>query len=631
MKKVSIFTRLLYLVLAALSFYLLLTSRSGEVYTVWQFMHPIFIPMFFVTTALLVAIILSSEKTEYKLLFIIIHSIISHSFFVIIFPAGNIGFQQSVLGITRRIFDNATPHGWGGMVENIVIRIYNWFGGNNFQSVYSVISARMFSVDVFWSHLLLAPTLWGIFIPTITFMITKTLGGDEKIAALAGLLCSIFPLLIYLGAISVPNSLGFIFFLGSLYFFLKHLTSSESKYTYLMLIFTFASFLSHFLTGFISLSFLLLTFSLKKYETEKAGSPSAAKLLLFSFFILSTSILPFALTYHRIFSPTTTYFTMDKIYEYTTTELLGQFLLGEYLYYPPHVILIYIAGPLIAFIWVIYKLYTTRNQKTSSNNISVHTLFFFLGYLMLCIDYRILKIFMINVPFNEERIWMFRALISVPLVALAINDLPTFFRRTTSKIASFKPHLSFPTSFTNAKKSSKASTRPTLSLFLMMNVLTSVLLAGWITVSVYYAYPHYSPLQTTSYELEAVKYIDETTNKSYVVICDVWISFAGQMIVGDQNPRAYYFSELDPIGVALFTKMKENPSPEVMMEAMNYTNAVVACFIMTKEEDFAFQTRLGETEYNHIIQQAQQNNLQTYKTFSYGGEEKLRIFYHQIT
>jgi len=164
-----------------------------------------------------------------------------------------------------------------------------------------------------------------------------------------------------------------------------------------------------------------------------------------------------------------------------------------------------------------------------------------------------------------------------------------------------------------------------------MNILIPAVLAGWITVSVYYAYPHFSPLQTTSYELEAVKYIDETTNRSYIVICGVWIFYAGQTIAGAQNPRAYYFPERDPVGVPLFTKMKDNPSPDVMIEAMNYTNATVAYFIISKEKEWAFQTRLGETEYNRIIQQAQQNNLQTYKTFSNGGEEKLRTFYHQIT
>jgi len=603
MKKAFIFTRLLYLILAVLSFYLLLTSRSGEVYTVWQFMHPMCIPMFFAATAMLVAIILSSEAIEYKLLFIFVHSTISHSFFAVIFPAGNIGFQQSILGITRCIFNNTAPHGWGGTVENPVIRIYSWFGESNFQSAYSVTFARMFGVDVFWTHLLLAPLLWGIFIPTITFMITKTLGGDDKISALAALLGSAFPLLIYVGAISIPNSLGFMFFLGSLYFFLKYLTSPESKYTRLMLIFTFASFLSHFLTGFISLSFLLLALSLKKYEKEKAASPSAAKLLLILSFILSTSILPFALVYHRIFSPLYASFTMDKIYEYTTTELLGQLLLGEFSYYPPHLILIYIAGPLIALIWIIHKLYTTRQKP---DNTSFYMLFLFLGLLMLFIDYRILKLFMTKVPFNEERIWMFRDVLSVPLVALAINELPTFLRRIAPVRAA---------TFLHVHKR---------GLFLIFNISISALLAGWITTSVYHAYPHYSPLQTTIYELEAIKHIDENTNKTYIVICDQWISYAGQMVVGTYNSRAYYFPENDPAGVVLFIKMKNNPSPEVMKEAMNHTNATVTYFIMTK-------LRLGTEEYNRVVLQAQQNNLQTYRVFHYQGEEKLRIFYYTHT
>ena len=602
MNKAFIFTRLLYLILAVLSFYLLLISRSGEVYTVWQPMHPMFIPVFFAATALLVAIILSSDTIEYQIFFVIIHSIISHSLFAVIFPAGNIGFQQNVLGITRRIFYNTTPHGWGGTVENPVTRVYNWFGGNNFQSAYTVTFARMFDIDVFWTHLLLAPVLWGIFISTITFMITRTLGGDKKISALAALLSSSFPLLIYLGAISVPNSLGFIFFLASLYFLLKYLTSSESKYTRLMLMFTFASFLSHFLTGFISLSFLLIAISLKKYQTEKPASPSSAKLLLISSFILSTSILPFALTYHRIFVPTSTSFTLEKISEYTTTELLGQLLLGEYSYYSPHLILVYIAGPLIAFIWIIHKLYKTRNQKP--DNTSIYMLFLFLGLLMLIIDYRTLRLFMTKVPFNEERIWMFRDLLSVPLVALAINDLPTLLHRIAPRQAA---------TFLHAHKR---------GLFLILNISISALLAGWITTSVYYAYPHYSPLQTTSYELEAIKHIDENTNSSYIVICDQWTSYAGKMIVGVQNPRAYYFADYDPVGVALFIKMRNNASREVMTEAMNYTGATVAYFIITKP-------RIGTETYNNITQQAQQNNLQTYKTFYYQGEEKLTIIYYK--
>ncbi len=59
-----------------------------------------------------------------------------------------------------------------------------------------------------------------------------------------------------------------------------------------------------------------------------------------------------------------------------------------------------------------------------------------------------------------------------------------------------------------------------------------------------------------------------------------------------------------------------------MKEAMTYNNATVAYFVVDKP-------RLRAEEYTRIIQQAEQNNLQTYKTFYYENEEKIRIFYHK--
>jgi len=65
--------------------------------------------------------------------------------------------------------------------------------------------------------------------------------------------------------------------------------------------------------------------------------------------------------------------------------------------------------------------------------------------------------------------------------------------------------------------------------------------------------------------------------------------------------------------------MKNNPENQTMIEAMEINNATTAYFIIEKP-------RLGTQIYNSIIQQAQQNNLQTFKTFYYKGEEKLHIF-----
>ena len=81
----------LYLFLVVLSFYLLVISRSEEVHTVWEVMHPAFIPVFFATTFLLVSIVFSSERAEHKLLLVIIHSILSQSKTPTTSPPHNVG------------------------------------------------------------------------------------------------------------------------------------------------------------------------------------------------------------------------------------------------------------------------------------------------------------------------------------------------------------------------------------------------------------------------------------------------------------------------------------------------------------------------------------------------------------
>ena len=72
----------------------------------------------------------------------------------------------------------------------------------------------------------------------------------------------------------------------------------------------------------------------------------------------------------------------------------------------------------------------------------------------------------------------------------------------------------------------------------------------------------------------------------------------------------------------MFIEMKSNPTNDTMVSAMKHNNATTAYFIIEKP-------RLGEEKYNHIISQAIQNGLQTYRTFDYQGQEKLRIFIYR--
>lgn len=604
MRKFQFIARLLYMFLAGLSFFLLLLSRSGETYTVWHAMHPLFIPTFLFATFLLVTIIFSSERVEFKLVFIIVHSIISHSFFIIIFPAGNLGFQQSVLGITRRSYENLDFHGYQGNFEDVLWRIYNWIRGNNFQSVYSVMFARMFYVDVFWTHLVLIPLLWGTFIPIMAFMITKTLVGNETVSVLSSLLVSVFPTTIFWGAISVPNSLGYVFFLSFMYFCLKYLIHEGKNTPVLMAVFALASFLSHFLTGILSFSLLLLVVSFVKYEKEKVNSPLTAQFLLLISFILSFTLLPLALIYHKIFSRSYTYFSLAKLTALPITDLVWLLILGGYADLPLTLALIYAAGPLLGLAGMLYIL--LKSGKTN-NELRVCTFFLFLGFLMAFLNYRILKFFMVNVPFGKERLWVFRDFMAFPFVAFAIHSVVTKSETNSRHSSSRKTRVLLAMSSNITKLSIKS---------LLLYVLTSILLTGWITASVSSAYPYFGPLQTTSYELEAVKYIHMQTNESYIVIGDVWIRLAGQMFAGIYNTHAFYFPIHDPRGTTLFIDMKTNPSVEIMIDAMKYNNASVAYFIAEKP-------RLGVEEFNRVVSQALENGLEVYKVF---GEGKLYVF-----
>lgn len=595
---------LLYSFMTVLSFYLLFASRSGEVHTVWEVMHPAFIPVFFATTVLLLVVIFSSERVKYKLLLIIIHSILSHVFFVVIFPAGYFGAQQLTLGKTRLVYDNTVFGGislWPEM--NILGQLFTWFKGINFQAALSVILTRMFGVDFFWAHLFFVPLMWGIFVPVVAFLVTRAFCENKNVSVLSSLLVSVFPTFIIWGTYSVKNSLGFIFFFYSIYFMLKYLFATRPKAIFLMTIFSFASLVSHPLTGTMSISLMLLAITYKSYENEKAKNPLSAKISLLLSFLVSSILLPFVLISQRIVYSIYTSFSLDKLYELSPTEIVGELVLGEYVNFSLMGALVFGLAPLLGFIGMIYILKSSTNAGSNKTRRAT-ALFLLMGFLMFLVDHRILRLFMVDLPFEEQRLWVFRDFMAAPFVAFVVSGIVTSLQKTTSKHV--RIHVQVPSALRS------------ITTFAMV-----LLLSGWIIASVYYAYPHYGPLQTTPYELEAAKYIETNTNESYIVISDEWMIYAGGMIVGVHNPHAFYFSITDLEGLTLFNAMKTNASIGTMIEALKINNATVEYFIIE-------EPRLGAEEYNRIIQQAQQNELQTYKIFYYPeGEEKLRIFYYK--
>lgn len=609
-----VFISLLYLLSLSFSFYLLIESRRSEVYTVWQFLNPLFFPVFLTATVLLLVIALSTVKSEYKLAMIIIHSILSHMFFVIVFPVGDTSYQAQILAASRLVYDNAVVGGlppWHA--TNILGQIWYWFRGTNFQTALSTIFARTFAVDLYWSHSLLVPIIWAIFVPTGVFMITKMLSENERISFLSALLASSFSFLIYYGALSTPNSLGFIFFLFAVLFIMKYLSSNKRLDLYFVLAFAFVSFISHFLTGLIAVSFLLIAITIRNYGSEKTKSVTSARLLLGTAFVLCTSIVPLALVYERFFYPITTRFSFDNLSGLPLAEVVQLFIFGEYVNLGIIAAVVLAISPLIGFLGMIYYWRISTKHRLNENH-QAYTMFFLLGFLIVSIDYRIVKLLMVDVPFNAERFWVFRDLLAVSFAGIFAGKFLDYLQ---NKMLKFVNHLRQWQLSTLQKSFDKKS----VAAFVLVSALVGAYsvslfsIGGWVTVSVYYGYPHFGPLQITSYEAEAVKFIDQNTTERYVVIGDYWILTAGQMFVGVNNPRAYY-STTNPNVTALFISLKNDTSLNYMVEAMKINNAKIVYFVIQ-------QTRLGAEVFNRIVNQATANGLNPYETF---GDGKLYIF-----
>lgn len=602
-----IFLAVVYLFTVIMSFYLLYSSRSDEVYTIWSTLHPAFIFAFFGANLLFILLILSSAKTEFKILFTIVHSFLCLSFYAFVFPFGRTGVPQMVLGEIRLVFDNVNPLGLLGwsrqLTSNPILQIYNWSRIYNLETLSNVIFARMFGVDVYWTNLLMISLLWATFIPVLAFAIAKELSRNGNVPVFVGLTFLLFPNLIFWGTFSTHNSLGFIFFFASLYAFLKYLSSPELKWPVLMLLLSLASFLSHFLPGIMSFSLLLLALLFKSLNKTKNESPAWTRINLLLAAVLCAILLPLALSINGLFFPITTWFSLNKLSQYSPSEALGLLAIGQLIYFGPKEALVFEIGSLLGFIGMIYCLRSSR--RDSDRGLQTLVLFLLMAFLIVQVDYRIIKIFMVNVPFEEERIWVFSDFMAVPFTSLLMNSAAMFISK---KISGGRKKASSTFRFI-----SQAGLNPKAVLLF---VLTVLILSGWITVSVYNAYPNYGPLQTTPYEVDAVKSIDEATKEKYIVIGDPWIIFAGEMFVGVQNPRAFYFFYQNPEGVVLFNKMRDNPSNDTLLEAMKYNNATAAFFVIE-------QPRMGTEEFNRVVQQAEQNKVAIYKIF---GNGKLYVF-----
>lgn len=559
------YVEITFVALMCLQIIFLIQSRTPFPVRVWISMDPRVMVLFFINTALLITLMFSSEKWQIKLLLVVGHSILAHMFFVVVFDVGY-GWDQWVhLGITRRLFDESSwPQNIGFSLLNPsspFLKLYRILSGV-FQYALSTIFSRMFSVDVHWGHLLLVPLVWGIFIPIIAYRITEIVTEKQKPALLSGLLTLAGPSLILWGAVSVLMSLGFVLFFFVIYLIVDYLLSDRKVIWAALGV--FATLITHLTVAIIVSSLFLLAFALKRYYSMK--SEKRRRIFLSLAFLVCVGFLPFFYSLGWLFYPIRigAKFTLKPLLSLPPFDAVVMFLVGAYGNFTLKEAIVYGSLPLLGLLGLIYV--NTRQRFVHKNRVNF---FLLLAFALLSLEYTITECFMIDVP-NPQRLWILRELISIPFASVLIFKAVQIIGNLMPKgIVSRNP--SFKGFFSAIRVRGIA-----------LKAATLLFVSGLIVSSVYIGYPTVRNTRwLAAHELEAAKYIDSSTNESYVVLCYNFFMIAGYAAVGLQNPRAHYFSAYGQQGARLFREAREG-SAEAMIEAAKVNNASTVFFVISK-------------------------------------------------
>lgn len=563
-----------YLVLWAFMMYLLIESRTPTTDSIWTIFNASYLGIFFAMTLTLLILIAIKGNSHLKLSLIILHSSISHIFWVVLYE-GRMGFDYWIGAWVGLGAYSGECLSWTLFSPRpFLVTIFH--AGQMVLSPYgSALLARMFYVDVYWIHLLFVPLLWSIFVPIIAFGISRLLCKDDRISLVAALLTMSIPSLISWGARTVSNSFALLLYFFLIYLVLRYL-SGKGRFILVAFV-TLLVLLEHALVGVLSLSIVMFVYFYRRYqngETTRVGG------VLFLFvFLCNILVLPLSL-YARAW---TTYpqiggsFSLQPLQQLSGYEAVFTLIFGGYTTMAFGQAFVMGIVPLLGLIGLIYVVLS----KKEHNYHKKLSRFILMIFVFIMIEYEITDNFMINIPFSRERIWALRDFLAILFFLVVVENVISFFSRkeTSRKVIKYSAGL------------------PSVNgLLIKAAVFLSV--AALITATIYVAYPEGSWVNVSGYELDAVKYIEATTNETYVVIAPGSVTWAGSSIVGLANPRAFYSPAYSPPpGYApsvprrgkgsllqIYYDIIKNPSIRYIYDAKKINNASVVYVILTKSK-----------------------------------------------
>lgn len=567
MERKQFFLTVCYLALVATLLYLLFQARTPVARTIWATFDPSNLVVYLGMTFVLLVIVMFKGSYQITLSLIVVQSIVSNVFKQIVF-ASRFGYDTWIsLGWSTYVF-----RGELYSLSKIPFMVYSSY--SLFSKIYHVtervnlysvcvVLARMFSVDVYWVHLLLVPLLWGIFMPVLIYKVTKFFFKGEAVPLIAA---ALFSCINIGGTSTISYSLSWVFLLLVIYLSLSYMCFKRGLL--LLIIVAFVTFLTHELIGMLSASVILLAYAYTKITDFKHKNVQWAFLLMA--FVLAVLSIPYALLAFGWMQAGGPSFSLKPIEQLSADEAVMFFIFDTYADMTFRDALISGIIPLLGLLGLVYTI-LERGEEKQNRRASVFVL---LCIILAMIDYRIMRLFMVNLPGKVDFSLSLRVLLAIPFAAIAISRTMNFVshklasgsnRKVTENTTLFKKMLNGGIVSVDFRKIA------VVAIFILS-------ISSLAILAVYSAYPQWTEAWwTTADELEAAKYIEENTphNETYVVLCDVHARLAGYAVVGPENPRAYYYGPyesrfLEP----LYQDMVDDPSMGPILDIREKNNAL---------------------------------------------------------
>ncbi|PIT86567.1 MAG: hypothetical protein COU33_02350, partial [Candidatus Magasanikbacteria bacterium CG10_big_fil_rev_8_21_14_0_10_43_6] len=225
---------LVYLVLWGFLVWILVAGRSSTVaFTPWQVISSYYVPLFFLLSCVLGALLVSTYKTKALLFLVVLHSFLLHAYLPLshVMPWG--GDVWRTMAVEKQIIDGEyiypvlVGHGaeWVTIGPFDVPRI--------FMAPHKYIYGHLWGVTVLlaetmgWSllhiNIWLVPILWSLLMPLIFFRMGRLLYGTPRLGLWFSALTSIPFSLQALGGLTLAVSLGTIVFFFTLMLCIQYL------------------------------------------------------------------------------------------------------------------------------------------------------------------------------------------------------------------------------------------------------------------------------------------------------------------------------------------------------------------------------------------------------------------------